>query len=788
MGNKSLNSLGSNNGTGNTSVFARRLNWSGLSYPQKFTIVAIIFVLPLLAFTPLIADRFSQVDLYGYKEAQGEVYLRQTWNLTGDLQLFHGAVINYDNGERSVEKIEEAQSRVDADLAILKSTSEQYDAALGIDFDINELQSAWDDLKSNTQNKIETGSDNLIEETTHDLQMTAMQDMIRQLIKQIGDKSYLILDPDLDTYYMMETVLIKLPDNQALMFELWHLTNEEIVEQDMTPAALFRIDSLISRIEANLLDIDQNIQTAIANNSNGFMQPIVFEPFQNYLLAVRSFTSLVRENILETESIQINSENVYASFNNASDNGNIFYQSASQALETGVKTRISTSNVRLYTSISFAALSVLAAFVIGISMMRAINRPLLELISATEKLSTGEMDTRIAITSSDEVGRAALAFNKMAEDLEKNRAKLSASASELERRSLELETIAEVGRDIAIIRDLDTLLNIAADLIRERSKYYHVGIYLADGSAEFVYLKAASGTDAELMMVKNHKLQIGKAGLIGNVLRTGRAYIASNTGRNAVHFENPILPETRSEITLPLRSHNITIGALDIHSNSPSAFEESDTQTLQILADQLAAAIENSQLVHQVERTLSELTSANRMQSQRTWQSILIQSERPGFEYDGLQVRPVPQNLPSNLLEQLESGKPIVLSTDAGKEDGKNTLIVPLMILNQIIGVIGLEHENIDHIWTGQEIAVAQAAAGRAALTLENARLLEESQRRAVKERTIFEATARIGLAVNIENILQATADELEKVLSGSEVIIQFQSDNGSEDENNRSI
>ncbi len=105
------------------------------------------------------------------------------------------------------------------------------------------------------------------------------------------------------------------------------------------------------------------------------------------------------------------------------------------------------------------------------------------------------------------------------------------------------------------------------------------------------------------------------------------------------------------------------------------------------------------------------------------------------------------------------------------------------MVLNQVIGVIGLEQEDPNRTWTDEEIGIAQAAANRAALTLENARLLEESQRRAAKERTIFEATARIGSAVNIENILQATAEELERILSDSEVILQFQSDKDSKPE-----
>lgn len=790
MSNTPFNSSENNNKIRSANSFARLLNWSGLSYPQKFTVVAIIFALPLIAFAPLIADRFTRIDQYGYKEAQGAVYLRQVWQLADNIQLFHSAVIRYENGVGSPVQIKEAESKVETNFSTLSSTSELYDADLGIDFNINELQAIWDHLKTSVQNEVENGHTNLDNsegKSDHDADLTALTDGIEKLTKEVGDKSYLILDPDLDTYYMMDTVLIKLPENQLLIFELWHATDDVIVHQNMSPAELFKLDSLISRIEVNLLNMEQSIQTAIQSNSGGFMRPIVTAPFQSYLTATRSFTSEIRTHTLGAQTSQISSEDVYASFNNASESGNIFYQAASQALDMGLQRRIASSNLRLYTSIILAALSVLAAYLIGISMMRSINRPLLELISATEKLTAGEMSTRITATSADEVGRASLAFNKMAEDLEKNRITLRTSAVELERRSLELEIIAEVGRDIAVIRDLNTLLNVAANLIRERFNYYHVGIFLVDGNNEFAHLRAVSGEAAEKMLEKNYKVQIGQGEVVGNVIRTGRAIIALDTGTNAVHFENPFLPDAHSEISLPLRSHNITIGALDIQANTTRAFDERNTQTLQILADQLAAAIENAELVQQVEGTLNELTNANRLQSQQAWRSAIVQKERPAYEYDGLQIRSVPQDLPSDLLIQLENGKPVVVRTNSKYKEDKNTLIIPLMVLNQIIGVIGLEQENSNHLWTDEEIAIAQAAANRAALTLENARLLEESQRRAIKERTIFEATARIGSAVNIENILQTTAEELERVLSGSEVILQFQSDNESKDENNRS-
>lgn len=417
---------------------------------------------------------------------------------------------------------------------------------------------------------------------------------------------------------------------------------------------------------------------------------------------------------------------------------------------------------------------------------RSITEPLRKLKEfasrvSGETLAGDEVDfpEKIQIKTQDELEDLGNAFNQMSEDLRRSFGTLeenvAARTKELARLAAELRTIAEVNRELAVIRDQSTLLNVSASLIRERLGYYHVGIFLVDEKGEYAILRGASSVAAEQMLTGNYKLKIGETGLVGNVTRTGQAYIAQDVDFDVVHFNNPYLPETRSEIALPLRSYNVTIGALDIQAKTPQAFDESDLQTLQVLADQLAAAIENAQLVQRLESTLSELSRANQTQTRQIWQSVIESREASAYEYDGLQIRPVPQNLSAELITELESGHPIIQRSDGVR--AKNTLLVPLSIFGQVIGVIGLEQEDPSKTWSEEQIAIAQAAANRAALTLENARLLEESSRRAIKESTIFAATSRIGTAVSMENILQATAEELEKVLSGSEITIQFTDD-----------
>jgi len=424
-----------------------------------------------------------------------------------------------------------------------------------------------------------------------------------------------------------------------------------------------------------------------------------------------------------------------------------------------------------------------------LAFTRSITEPLRQLREFASRVSDETLKhnqlglpAQIQIKTQDELEDLGNAFNQMSENLSRSfgtlEEQVASRTKDLARLANELQTIAEVNRELAVIRDESTLLNVSASLIKERFSYYHVGIFLIDDKGEYAVLRGASSVAAEEMLANKYKLKIGETGLVGNVTRTGQAYIAQDVDIDLVHYNNPYLPDTRSEIALPLRSYNLTIGALNIQSKLPNAFDERDLQTLQVLADQLTAAIENAVLVQKLELTLSELSKANQANTRQTWRNALGKQVAPAYEYDGLQIRPIPQNLPPKLMAQLENGRPIILSPD--QSNNKNTLLIPLTILGQVIGVVGLEQDDPSKSWSEEQIAIAQAAANRAALTLENARLFEESNRRATKENTIFTATRRISAAVSMENILQTTAEELDKILSDSEITIQF-SDNQSD-------
>jgi GAF domain-containing protein len=344
----------------------------------------------------------------------------------------------------------------------------------------------------------------------------------------------------------------------------------------------------------------------------------------------------------------------------------------------------------------------------------------------------------------------------------------------LDKRSFELETIAEITREISIVQDLNSLINLSVNLIRDRFGYYFAGMYVLDEQGEYAVLRAASGGNAEASLAQELRLDLTQINPLAIALRAGKPSQSDDISRDELLRGIPAQPQAISRILLPIQSKKILLGVLDIQTDHPVVFDEMSIRTIQMFTDQLATLIENIRLTQEAENNLMELNRISRLQSQAAWRKSIDQ-HTSAFEFDGRKIKPVPRNLPEGFLRRLESGRSVVIDEMADNSAGvRKTLLVPLMILNHLIGVVGLEQEDPAHEWSEEEIAIAEAAANRAALTLENVRLLEESQRRAYKEQAISNASVRIGAALNIENILDITAEEIDRVLGNAEVILQI--------------
>jgi len=233
--------------------------------------------------------------------------------------------------------------------------------------------------------------------------------------------------------------------------------------------------------------------------------------------------------------------------------------------------------------------------------------------------------------------------------------------------------------------------------------------------------------------------------------------IAMDVGQDAVFFNNPDLPETRSEMALPLVVGDRILGALDVQSTEPDAFTQEDIATLQLLADQVAVAIDNARLFSENQAVLDAVHRAYGEQSREAW-SNLMQSH-PGLgtianKYDILYTPG--QGWSSEMVQAAQVGDTVYTNN--------GIVAIPIKERDHILGVLRLRKPDSES-WTPEELALAETLAQQLYLALENARLFQETQRRAVRERLASEITAKIRLSNDPQVILETAVQELRQAL-----------------------
>ncbi len=344
----------------------------------------------------------------------------------------------------------------------------------------------------------------------------------------------------------------------------------------------------------------------------------------------------------------------------------------------------------------------------------------------------------------------------------------------LERRATELEAASRLARDITIASELDELLGRSAEILRSQFGYYHVGIFLMDDKNEYAVLKAASGNAGRAMVERGHKLLAGEIGMVGLVVSRGEARSTDDVEKDTFHYKNPLLPNTRAEMAVPLKIGETVIGALDVQSETPGFFGPQDMNILQVIADQLAAAIEKARLMEQLRKNLQEVQTKAEDQTQKTWQAHLAEMRKAQsyrFRKDGL----VPAKTESLEARQaFELGELVVgkATPGLGSKKRETPVAIPIRLRQQVIGVLDVHFE--ENALTKDRIELLETAANRMAMALENARLMETIQLRAEQEHMVSEISARVRTSTDIDSILRTAAQELGRSLGISEVTVQL--------------
>ncbi|NWF64214.1 MAG: GAF domain-containing protein [Chloroflexi bacterium] len=449
------------------------------------------------------------------------------------------------------------------------------------------------------------------------------------------------------------------------------------------------------------------------------------------------------------------------------------------------QTRELQTNLTLY--------SLLLAFLFGLIIFyfsRTITNPLRKLTEIAEEISRGNLNVNAPVESLDEVGALAQTLNHMTNqlrdtlgNLERRIAErttdLEISRHQTEERAAQLLAIGEISKIINSEEKLNILLPLITRLVSERFNFYHTGIFLIDDAGLFAVLQAANSTGGQAMLAREHKLKVGESGIVGYAAKTGTTRIALDVGQDATFFNNPDLPNTRSEIALPLKARDKVIGVLDVQSEKPGAFTPEDANILSILADQVAIAIENTKLLEQTRLALEEVRTAYQKNLGESWKAFMQEEGMIGY-YQSLRGGKILQQPISNeeINQSMNRGETLIFHADG--KTSEPALVVPIKLREQTIGVMHVKATSKDRPWTDSEINLTEAVSERLSLALENARLIQESQRQAIKEQTITEITGKIGSSTDLENVLITAVEELGRTIPGSEVIIRLRGEKNS--------
>lgn len=417
----------------------------------------------------------------------------------------------------------------------------------------------------------------------------------------------------------------------------------------------------------------------------------------------------------------------------------------------------------------------LASTILLIVMLNwTIVAPLGTLREAVQEMSKGNYLFPVRLAErQDEIGVLSQSFVNLREQVRQTIEDLEGRMAD---RVRDLQATQEVSRFAATQRDLQRLMDEVVNLILSVfPNIYHAQIFLLDSENQFAVLRASTGEAGMKLLERGHRLAVGSVSVIGQVTGEGRTVIARDTAVSGVHRRNEFLPDTRSEAAIPLRVGERIIGALDVQSRQDNSFDEDQVTILQIMADQIAISLDNARLYQESLRRLEQIAESSREQTFSAWEEHMY-ARRTQAMVAEVGIDTGIDN--SSLREQaMQSG-----SVAVGERTDRQTIpfAVPIKLRAQVLGAVEWELPLSEYSY--EKVLLAEELVSRLAISLDNARLFEQSQRATERERVVNTIAARIAGQTSIDDILQTAIREVGQALRVPEVNIRLSP--GSQDSN----
>jgi len=332
-----------------------------------------------------------------------------------------------------------------------------------------------------------------------------------------------------------------------------------------------------------------------------------------------------------------------------------------------------------------------------------------------------------------------------------------------ERRSLQLQTTAEIARIAVQTADPGPLMVQATELIRERFGFYHASIFTLDATGAWAVLSASTGDAGRALLSRNHRLAVGSPSLVGWVTGNRLPRVSNDVEADPFHYRNPLLPDTRAELTLPMTVGGRLIGALDVQSATRDAFQEEDVRGLEAIAGELAIAIDNARLVRETQDELSRTEGLVQGRAQESW-ARFARSGVPTMLRVGAEGEFRPASL---AVAQLAfEGSTTAVSPD------RHDVAVPILVRGEAIATISARRPDEDEAWAKEDIELIEAAAAQVGLALESARQYAEEQRRVAELEVVNRVAQAVSQLLRLDSLFRVVHAQVSQVLPQTDLAI----------------
>ena len=430
---------------------------------------------------------------------------------------------------------------------------------------------------------------------------------------------------------------------------------------------------------------------------------------------------------------------------------------------------------------------ILALLIMGAAALAALGvahllaGPIIRLTDVAAQVAGGNLNAQATVESGDEIGTLAAIFNTMTKQL---REFIDSLESRVSARTQQLETMVKIGQRLTGILDLSDLLREVVNRTKETFNYYHTHIYLLDEKGDMLILAQGYGEAGAEMKARGHNISMAAPrSLVARAAREGRVISVADVQIDPNWLPNPLLPETRSEMAVPILLGSQVVGVLDVQSERANGLAQEDETTLQALANQVAVAVRNARLFTETQDALYEAQRLQQVYTGQTWEKLLT-SRSTAYEFRQPSLPPLKEVSTPEAVAALKQKQTVDLrlpnlaqavdGQGGGEVQTPTALATPLKLRDQIIGVLGIHSDDLNRHWTADEIALIEAVSEQMSLAIENARLFEESQRNAWRDQIISESTAKVWSSAEIEEVMRAAVAQLGEKLRASEVVIRL--------------